>query len=97
MTAVEIGHLIGADNERLRSKRGDSACLRLGETQCRLARAFVYQRRFVDVGGRDIERQSQPLEERAAVGRRRGKHERAPSRWTASSRSNASVVWRRWR
>jgi hypothetical protein len=77
--AVEIGDLVGADDDRLGVEPGDRVGLGEGQPEREVARRLAGMRCFVHIGRAHLERQAQALQQLLAVSRCRGEHQ-APDR-----------------
>ena len=80
--AVEVGDLIGADDDGLLVAGRDRVGLGQRQTKRSIGGRSPSQRRFVDARRDDRERQAQPLEQLAPIARGRGEDE-APGRHRA--------------
>ena len=69
---VERGNLVGADHERARMQACHGLGLGTRQAQCGRRRCFAWQRRFIEVGCDGLERQAEPAQQFAPVGRARG-------------------------
>jgi hypothetical protein len=63
--ALEVGDLVGADDDGVGVARRDRFGLREREPRCGLRRRLAYPRVLVDPGGLDIEGQAQPRQQLA--------------------------------
>jgi hypothetical protein len=74
--AIQVGHLVTADDDGLRVAPRDRAGFGMREPTREGGRGFAGQRRFVHVGRGGVERQLQALEQRTPVRRSRAEDQR---------------------
>ena len=73
--AVQVGHLVGADDQRLRMVAGHVLGFGPGQSQGQLARGFAGQGGFIDGGGLGFKGQAQSGQQFAPIGRGGGEDE----------------------
>ena len=86
--AVQLGNLVGADDDRPRIARMHLARLSDSQSKCRRAGLFAGKRRFFDLGRGHVKGQAKAPEQFAAIARCRGEYD---SRRAHGARSVAAL------